>query len=165
MTNALKEIYSKAGKSSDFFDGNTPIDLWRAQSNDDFKKEVFLMRPHPGYDRKDMNGNVIGKRLPDVDIFEMDGQLFVRGCRCIHGDYRGISLSDKPLQFKGVWHHYLVPKGTTIPAGLMVTRDTLNHKTGIRHYTLGPKDDMPLALFLATLKIVADLAIRSEPTN
>jgi hypothetical protein len=42
----------------------------------------------------------------------------------------------------------------------MITRNTRNAKTGITHYTIGPKDDMPLDLFLATLKVVAAAAKR-----
>lgn len=162
FTDDLKNIYIKAGKVDAFFDQKTPISLWRAQSNDDFKKEVFLMRPHPGYEKKDANGNVIGTRLPDVKIVERSGQLFVLGCSTISGSFRGISLSDKRLPFKGIWYHYLIPADTPIPPGLMITRDNLNQKTGITHYTIGPKNDMPLELFLATLKIVANVAKRID---
>ncbi|WP_338845552.1 hypothetical protein V8J88_17695 [Massilia sp. W12] len=96
------------------------------------------------------------ERPPDVKVIERDGQSVVLGCRCLSGHFRGISLFDITITWLGPkWRNYLIPAGTPIPGALMVTRDHYSRGTGATHYTLGPKDDMPLALFIQTLKAVA----------
>ncbi|WP_338845551.1 hypothetical protein V8J88_17690 [Massilia sp. W12] len=56
MSDTLKQMYAAAGMSDAYFDVTTPVDLWRAQSDQDFKKDVFIMYPHPGYIKRDENG-------------------------------------------------------------------------------------------------------------
>lgn len=113
------------------------------------------MQPHPGYEKKNEKGEVIKRRPPDVRIIERDGKLIVLGCRCVSGKYRGISLFDAKVTWLGArWLNYVIPAGTEIPLSLMVTRDNSN-EFGATRYTIGPKDDMPLELFIATLKCVA----------
>ena len=53
--------------------------------------------------------------------------------------------------------HFKIPADTKIPEGLAVTKD---HKIpqGAFHYTIAPKDDMPLALFLQQLKTMSQRA-------
>ena len=71
----LKSIYQIANKLDRYFESATPIDLWRAQSDSDFKKEVFIMTPHPGYVTRDKEtGEIVKQRLPDVKIVERDGK-------------------------------------------------------------------------------------------
>lgn len=162
MSDALKDIYALAGRPGEFFEGATPVTLWRAQSRQDFKKEVFLMQPHPGYVKKDkITGEVIKERLPDVQIIERDGKKIVKGCRCVRGDYRGISVFDVMVTWLGPsWMNYEIPEGTAIPENLAVTKDHYIKAHKATHYTLAPKDDMPLELFLASLKVVAEKAIK-----
>lgn len=160
MSDDLRSIFQKAGKSDAFFEGKLPVDLWRAQSDQDFKKEVFIMQPHPGYVKRNDRGEVIKERLPDVKIVDRDGKMIVLGCRCIKGEYRGISLYDVTITWLGPkWQNYMIPAGTLIPPGLMVTRDHYLRDHQATHYTLGPKDDMPLELFIQTLKVVAQKAV------
>jgi hypothetical protein len=82
----------------------------------------------------------------------VDGaNLIVKGCRNSRGDHRGLSLNNKvDLEQKHyVWFEII--KNTNIPAGLAVIRDAAPGGDGYAHYTVAPKDDMPLSLFLANL--------------
>ncbi|WLI89162.1 hypothetical protein Q4S45_21095 [Massilia sp. R2A-15] len=47
--------------------------------------------------------------------------------------------------------HFKIPAGTQIPPGLAVTKDHQNVQ-GAFHYTIAPKGDVPLPLFLQQLK-------------
>lgn len=161
MSDELKRIYGKEGLSGRYFEDSTPCPLWRAQSSEDYRREVFIMTPHPGYQKKDKDGRVIKNRLPDVKIVQRDGRAIVLGCRCIAGDYRGISVFDKQVTWLGSsWVNYEIPKGTAIPEGLALTKDHFIERHSATHYTIAPKDDMPLELFLQTLKVVASKAKR-----
>lgn len=117
------------------------------------------MEPHPGYVKKDLQGNVIKTRLPDVKVEERNGKLVVLGCRCVEGDFRGLSLYDKKVTWLGSdWINYQIKAGAEVPPSLAITRDHLLKKHGATHYTIAPKDDMPLDLFIQTLKVIADNA-------
>jgi hypothetical protein len=81
----------------------------------------------------------------------------------MRGDHRGISVFDKknPV-LRGVkW--YKMPQGSEIPAPLAITRD-FEATTSAKpiHYTIAPKNDMPLSLFLQYLRMMADQAILDE---
>src|SRR5688572_24210574 len=161
MSDELKKIYSENGLADRFFEGSIPIELWRAQSSADFKKEVFIMQPHPGYKKLNEKGEVIRTRLPDVKIVERNGKQIVLGCRCVKGDHRGISVFDVQVTWLGAqWINYRIPAGTPIPENLAVTRDHSIPSYKATHYTLAPKDDMPLELFIQSLKVVATKAER-----
>ena len=149
MTNELREIYVAAGLSDRFWDTTTPTALWRAQKKTDFDAGEMALQPHPGSEI----------RLSDVKVVDRDNQLFVLGCRCIKGDYRGVSTFDMKVTWFGskTTKHFKIPADTKIPEGLAVTKD---HKIpqGAFHYTIAPKDDMPLALFLQQLKTMSQRA-------
>jgi hypothetical protein len=146
MSDDLKNFYSRNGKADRFWDEATPVDLWRLQKKTDFDKNTMLFQPHPGSD----------ERTPDVRVVERDGRQVVLGCRCDEGDYRGISTFDRKVTWFGskTAKHFMLPANTAIPPGLAVTKD---HKTphGAYHYTIAPKDDMPLDLFLQHLRSLA----------
>ena len=87
-----------------------------------------------------------------------------RGLRQVKGHHRGMSVFDKAdLRLPFTW--YRIPANTKIPKSLAVTRDedwTPPAKTSEEeaqrdpvHYTVAPKDDMPLSLFLQHLREMA----------
>ena len=153
MSNELQQIYVNAGLSQFFFDKSVPQDLYRGQRHEDAEKGQPIIFPHPGFARK--NGPA---RPPDVQIVERDGKKFVLGCRCVRGLYRGISTFDRtnPALKNFLWYKLL--KGTAIPPGLAITQDS-NDPSKPNHFTIAPKDDMPLEHFQMLLD---ELAIKLQ---
>ena len=151
MSSELRDLYEKNGLLRFYFDKHVPKDLFRGRSRDDLRKERPIFYPHEGFTRKDGS-----KRLPDVEIIERNGKKFVRGCRCIRGDYRGISvfvrINEKLIGYK--W--FVVKKGAIIPEALAITQD--GDRNDINHYTIAPKDEMPLELFAVWLRQLAEQA-------
>jgi Tse2 ADP-ribosyltransferase toxins len=154
----LRDLYARMGLADRYFDGATPAQLWRAQPPTDVKKGAFMFQPHPGYRKVDkQTGTVIKDRPPDVEIVERDGKKWVRG-RYIHGagDYRGISVFDARVNWLGPdWVNYRIPKATPITENLAVTKDYRRSDNGATHYTIAPKNDMTLELFIQSLKVIA----------
>lgn len=89
-----------------------------------------------------------------------DGKQWVLGCRCVSGDYRGVSVYDVRVTWLGHgWMNYRIPQGTSVPENLAVTKDHALPSFKATHYTLAPKDDMPLELFIESLKVIAAKAV------
>ncbi len=145
MSDDLKNLYKQAGLLARYFDREIPNDLYRGQSRTETKQGLPVIYPNPGFVRKD------GKqRPPDVRIFDRDGKKFVAGCRCIQGENRGVSVFDQVTPALPGFRWFKLPKGTDIPSALAVTQDA-NQMDRPNHYTIAPKDDMPLELFLVWL--------------
>ncbi|HWU80511.1 MAG TPA: hypothetical protein VN158_10645 [Caulobacter sp.] len=148
MSDDLKNIYKAANKLAFYFDDKTPRDLYRGQTSTEERKGTPVLYPNPGFTRK--HGP---PRLPDVQVFirqieKAEGGIveekWVKGCRTMRGDYRGVSTFSKVTMPSMTW--YRLPKDTDIPVALAVTQDGTNEERGI-HYTIAPKDDMPLSLY------------------
>jgi hypothetical protein len=150
LTDELKKVYEGASLRHRYFDSKTPCDLFRGQSKAEEKNGMSLLHPNPGFTRADKS-----VRIADVKIVERDGNKFVLGCRSTSGDYRGISTFDKknPALRGFSWHK--LPKDTDIPEALAVTQDSAL-KDKANHYTIAPKDDMTLELFLVWLSALSD---------
>ena len=186
MTGKLEEVYRAAGALDRYFDKTTPVDLFRGQRDGDHSE---LMQPSligwyaklkarsPDVLVKDAGGNTPQYTSPDFSELVVEGkdklltaeilknadQYIVKGCLTMRGDHRGISVFDKKnLVLRGFkWHK--MPKGSEIPAPLAITRDfeaAVSAKP--IHYTIAPKNDMPLSLFLQYLRMMAAQAILDE---
>lgn len=140
MSNELRKIYEEKNLLHFYFDQTVPVDLFRGQNQSEAKQKFPIIYPNAGFTRAD------GKyRIPDVKIEIVDGKEIVRGCRTTKGEFRGISTFDKKGGFLG-FKWYKLPAGTEIPAALAITQDSAKPHVA-NHYTIAPKDDMPLALF------------------
>jgi hypothetical protein len=149
VSDELKRIYAAANKPQYYFDDKTPRDLFRGQSSSEAGRGLPVLYPNPGFARRD--GSV---RLPDVQVVERDGRKIVLGCRCVSGDYRGVSTFDrKNTSLKG-FHWHRLPKDTPIPDPLAITQDS-DFTDRANHFTVAPKDDMPLELFQVWLNQLA----------
>jgi hypothetical protein len=141
----LKRIYEAEGRAHHYFDDAVPRDLYRGQHQMEAKQGLPILYPHAGYKKKDGS-----ERLPDVMVIERDGKQIVKGCRCTSGNYRGISTFDaKNPNLRG-FRWYRLPRSTPIPEALAITQDS-EWTDRANHYTVAPKDDMPLPLFQAWL--------------
>ncbi len=145
MTNPLKAVYEKHGKIHNYFDESVPCDLFRGQSLNDSKKQLPVIYPNPGFVRK--NGEV---RPPDVAVIERDGRKIVLGCLSLDGLHRGISTFDRPNPGLRNFKWYKLTKGAKIHDALAITKDN-DYTNAPNHYTIAPKNDMPLELFLVAL--------------
>jgi hypothetical protein len=151
MSDQLRELYQAKGKLENYFDDATPVDLWRGQKQALIKQRRGALYPElAGFPRRD--GTF---RIPDIQTFtrDSDGAIMVRGCRCVagEGDYRGVSTFDVRPDLGKSFSYFQIPGGTLIPEALAVTKDAFNRRFGGYHYTVAPKDDMPLSLFLVWL--------------
>ena len=104
-----------------------------------------------------------------ADIIRDADKYMVRGCRTMKGNYRGVSLFHKTNPRLRNFDWFKIPKDTEIPKSLACTRDSylteaqINNRTEPAvHYTIAPKDDMPLSLFLQELKVLSSKAIKEK---
>lgn len=183
MSDALKKKYEQAGQLANFFDKNVPTDLYRRRNVGD--KTPIMQPVLIGF------GNPESPREPDVyltnekglspqyegatmlrepgskpltrQIIEDATKYVVRGCRGPDTDFRGVSTFDmkNPFAPPNVEWFY-IPEGTEIPPGLAVTADGKKFPGKPRHYTIAPKDDMPLPLFLQHLKGLAAMVKKAQ---
>lgn len=149
MTQELRKLYADAGLLHRYFDDKTPRDLFRGRSRTETKQGLPILHPNPGFTRRD--GTV---RLPDVQIVERNGKKYVSGCRCIHGDYRGVSTFDRKNASLPGFRWFKLPAGSDIPEPLAVTQDS-DFKDRPNHFTVAPKDDMTLDLFMVWLNALS----------
>lgn len=161
MSDALKTIYAREGKSSRYFDGETPCELYRGQHPSEHKKGAYFMAPVDERVEVDpLTKQSVVVRQADVKVVMRDGQRFVLGVRCTKGDFRGLSLFDKPMSwFKPSWYNFKLPRGAKIPENLAIVKDDFNPRRDATHYTIAPKDDMTYELFMQSLKVVASQTI------
>lgn len=153
MSDDLKKIYAAEKLLHRYFDKEVPCDLFRGQQAREAKLGLPIIYPNPGFTKAD--GSI---RPPDILIEERDGIQFVVGCRTIRGKYRGISVFDRANSALRSFKWYKLPAGVKIPEALAITQDD-NYSDMPNHYTIAPKDDMPLDLFQAWIKILCDQLI------
>jgi len=91
-----------------------------------------------------------------LDMIRNADQYIVKGCRTMDGDYRGLSLFNA-CNFKLPFDWFLIKENTDIAKGLAVIRDA--DVTGMVHYTVAPKDDMPLSLYIVQLNTLGERAL------
>lgn len=156
MPDDVRRIYQVAGLLKYYFDEKVPRDLFRGQRKTEARQGLPILHPDLGVKRSDGT-----TRLADVKIVEQDGKRIVKGCRCVKGDYRGLSTFDRKDPTLGgfMWHR--LPKATDIPVALAITQDS-DRTDRANHFTIAPKDDMPLELFHVWLNALASRLIAEE---
>ena len=146
MVDVLKDILIEAEELDRYFDGQVPINLWRAKKKTSIRPVFDLVEEPFALS----NGNM---RPADISIEMRNGEPWV----LVKTSPRGVSTFDKPDIFKGNgWEYYRIPAGTTLPHGLAITRDTYRKRFGATHYTLAPAWDMQLKKFKELLRMLVD---------
>lgn len=183
MSDALRKVYEGSGALDRFFDKQTPVDLFRGRrmgTLGDLMQPTLIgwlttgsMRPpdvlvqnakgvSPQYNNGDFQSvTVEGKdKALTAEILRNADQYIVKGCRTMSGLHRGISVFDKKNGKLRNFDWYKIPANSKLPDALAITRDK-PEKTAVDpiHYTIAPKDDMPLALFLQYLKGIEALTV------
>ncbi|MEX0731197.1 MAG: hypothetical protein WED00_16365 [Aquisalimonadaceae bacterium] len=138
----LKDILLESGEIERYFDGNVPIDLWRA-------KKIKSSGPLFELVEREVARSRGAPRKPDITIENNWAR--------IRDAPRGISTFDRPNIFKGHWAYYKIPAGTILPIGLAIVKDHYNQSFGATHYTIAPAHDMPLSKFKVLLAELAQL--------
>ena len=87
----------------------------------------------------------------------------------MQGKYRGVSTFHKTNTRLRNFDWFKIPEDTEIPKTLACTRDSILPESKINddtdpavHYTIAPKDDMSLSLFLQELKALSNKTIKEE---
>ena len=180
MTDDMKKAYEAVGELKYFFENYAPnIDLWRGLKKSEYKKRVKSFnraeKPIPDNFARDISIEPVtegfeivtrqGKRWrePDVKVFIRNGEKWIKGCRTNRkGDeHWGVSLWDiKPKFAEMGWFNFCLPGKESdnpipLPPSLAITQDD-DYTTRSNHYTIAPKNDMPLSLYVQNLKKLAE---------
>jgi len=135
-------LFVERGDFRQFFNDKTPVDLHRFRS--ERTKGRPVMEPElSGFQTKR------GFRKPDIVVFTgKDGTPWVEA------GTGGISVFDRPVDMGSTAEYYVLPTGTILPAGSVVSKDTWNDRFGAFHYMIHPTFDMPLKQFLGLLQLL-----------
>ena len=148
--NVLKDVLISKGEIDKYFEGKTPVNLWRAMNQrKNHHPFEFIEKPF-----KLSSGR---PRPADIKIEKVGQEDWVR----IKKRPRGISTFDKPGLPKGKdWEYYKIPAGTDLPYGLAIVKDEYNQQFDATHYTIAPAFDMPLSRFKMLLNQLAQELIK-----
>lgn len=184
MSEELKRVYEKQGALDRYFDTVIPKDLYRGYKKGatyDLMQPTllgFYIRGNPRLPDVHVSAqdSKISPQFTDATERELvvddtfgsltvamvanADKYMVRGCRTMDGEFRGVSLFDKKNERLRNHSWYKIPKGAEIPEALACTRDGPADAPYPVHYTIAPKDDMPLSLFLQHLKVLTKQAVK-----
>lgn len=149
-----KSFFAKINGLSRIFDSKKDLGLflWRASRTDQPCENPL----YPDFVARELRE---GKFRPaDVTVEQRNGVDFI-----IPKVYQkrpediwkaqGTSLFNKPDTFVGKnWEYIEIPKGTTIPAGILIIEDDFNERFGATHYSIVPDHAMSVDAFKLLLK-------------
>lgn len=146
----LKDILLSKNQLDRYFEGHTPVHLWRALNIrrggrllDLIEEDTVLKNGRP--------------RPADITIRSVGAMKWV----FVENRPRGLSTFDKPGLPSGPdWEYYRIPAGTELPEGLAIVKDTYSKTMDATHYTIAPTHDMPLEQFKMLLTKLATTVIK-----
>lgn len=126
----IHELFVEAGMIDRLFTGSTPTDLFRFSETNGPLSDKMVM--YPVLEEYTLaNGK---PRSPDVDRIEIPEKS---GQHYIFPKMRtGLSLFDGPGDLGKPGTYHVVPKGSTIPPGLAISRDNPSKRVGYTHYSI-----------------------------
>jgi hypothetical protein len=121
---------------------NLNVNLWRGK-NPHNNDSIFypILKAF-----KMSNGNL---RPEDIKTYKRNGELWVKA------KTGGISLFDRNGIPSKYWEYYKLLVGTSIPFGLVITKDDYKQNFKATHYTIRPNWDMPVTTFCMLLDKLA----------
>lgn len=151
----LEDILISRGEVEKIYRGKSTLHFWRGlNANDDRDNPLY-----PDLTQRVLpSGNI---RDPDVDRVLMNGVWYVKSQLG-----KGTSLVDKVGIFGyKKWEYLVIPAGTIIPKGLIITKDHYMQNKRCWHYSISPNHDMPEMSYFKTLDelaINAGISIKSK---
>lgn len=144
----IENLLISRGELDRIYVGQVKLYLWRS-----LHKSIKSRNPlYPDFDPRQIRAGVV--RLPDVEVETIQGVELV-----IAKLGKGTSLFDRQNVFEGTsWAYFEIPKGTEIPYGLIITKDSFNTKFKATHYTISPNFTMPKIQLIKLLDKLAENA-------
>src|SRR5688572_4835435 len=128
----IEEILISRNELSKLYLGTITLHLWRAVRTDANSAHSIL---HPELQAREMSRGRI--RPPDVDTYTKRGKSWVKS-----KIGKGVSLLDRQNAFSGSdWEYFIIPAGTEIPLGLVITKDHFIERYNANHYSISPNHD------------------------
>lgn len=154
----LEEVIINRGNIEKIYKSNITLTLWRALNKSEKRSNPLYPDLTP---RQLPNGDI---READVRVYKdaKSGKDFVKSEEGV-----GTSVVDKEGIFGHKnWDYVTIPKGTTIPKELVITKDHFMARKGCWHYSISPNYDMPVQDFLTALDCLAvNAGIRMKVTK
>ena len=148
----IEDILISRNELEKMYMGETTIHLWRAVRKKGSSNGIL----HPELKKRDMGRGRI--RQPDVETYSKDGRQWVRSKIGM-----GVSLLDRANAFPGGgWEYFVIPRGTIIPAGLIITKDHFIKRYSANHYSVSPNFDMPSSNYIQLLDQLAINAMNRQ---
>ncbi len=145
MSYTIEEILISRKELDRIYKGDVKVYLWRALRKET-KGNINPLVPS-FEERTVIKKNGVKRTFAkDIDTEEINGVTYV-----IPKLGMGTSLFDKPGVFGSNWEYFEIPKGTLIPSGLIIVKDSFNPRYGATHYTLSPNYKMKKSEFLSLL--------------
>lgn len=148
----LEELLISRGEIDRLYKGKTSLYLWRALLKDSETSNPL----YPDFEERTLPS---GRRRPaDFNTVVKKGVLHVKSELG-----KGVSLFDVQGTFKSKkWEYFEIPKGTSIPPGLVIIKDGYNDVFGATHYSISPNETIPVKEFLRLLDDLARNAIMKK---
>jgi len=144
----IEDILISRNELETLYVGNTSLHLWRAMRTN----KPLLELLHPELKRRDLGRG--RTKQADVETYTKNGIEWVRSKLGM-----GVSLLDRKNTFTGGgWEYFVIPSGTVIPTGLVVTKDHFIKRYSSTHYSVSPNFDMPSSRYIQLLNQLAQNA-------
>lgn len=142
----IEKLLISKGQLDRIYVGKLKLYLWRALHKESKSKNPL----YPDFEEREIRAGVL--RAPDIEVVQTESGLEM----VLSALGKGTSLFDRPGAFGDAnWTYFEIPKGTEIPDGLIITKDSYNKRFKATHYSVSPNYNMPKFQFIQLLDRLA----------